>query len=65
MRPDPNTSSSIPGYGFGTPHSAISPVSETELALLEQTIGWTDLDAGTLKQHARIFQDKAESMADS
>jgi hypothetical protein len=57
--------SSIPGYDYGTPRSAVSPVSDNDLSLLEQTAGWTAADAGVLARHAGLFRAKAESMVDS
>jgi hypothetical protein len=61
----PATESSIPGYDYGTRQSAVSPVSEGDLARLEQTIGWTTADAGVLVRHAGAFQTRAESMVDA
>jgi Protoglobin len=61
----PATESSIPGYDYGTRKSAVSPVSEGDLAKLEQTIGWTAADAGILMQHAGTFRAKAEAMVDA
>jgi len=43
----------------------VSPVSESELAQLEQTAGWTAEDAAVLARHADLFRAKAESMVDS
>jgi len=63
--PDTNAPPSIPGYSYGTPASAVSPVSEGELWQLEQTVGWTPADAGLLAQHADLFRAKAESMVDA
>jgi hypothetical protein len=57
--------SSIVGYDYGTPRSALSPVSESDLAQLEQTAGWTVADAAVLARHAGLFRKKAESMVDS
>jgi hypothetical protein len=57
--------SSISGYDYGTPESAVSPVSETELSQLEQTVGWTATDAEVLARHADVFRARAESMVDS
>jgi hypothetical protein len=65
IRPHPTQQPSIPGYDYGTPRSAISPVSDTELSQLEQTAGWTAEDATILARHAEIFRAKAESMVDS
>ncbi|HEY4358440.1 MAG TPA: protoglobin domain-containing protein [Acidobacteriaceae bacterium] len=56
---------SIPGYDYGAPESALSPVSEEELSQLEQTAGWNAEDAAVLARHAEVFQAKAESMVDS
>jgi hypothetical protein len=64
-QPDPTTPSSIPGYDYGTPRCALSPVSESDLSQLEQTAGWTAADADVLARHADLFRAKAESMVDS
>lgn len=63
-RPNP-LAATIPGYNYGTPKSAVSPVSESELAQLEQAAGWTAADAEVLARHAEVFRFKAESMVDS
>ena len=64
-RPDSTATSSIPGYDYGTGRSAVSPVSMSELAQLEQTAGWAAEDAAVLARHADLFRAKAESMVDS
>jgi Protoglobin len=64
-QPNPTVPSSIPGFDYGKPGSAISPVSESDMSDLEQTAGWTGADAGVLAQHADLFRAKAESMVDS
>jgi hypothetical protein len=64
-RSDPTAPTSIPGYDYGTPGNAISPVSESDLSQLEQTAGWTAADADVLARHAGLFREKAESMVDS
>jgi len=38
---------------------------QNELSELEQTAGWTSVDAGVLARHADLFRAKAESMVDS
>lgn len=63
--PDPSAPSSIPGYDYGSPRSAVSPVTESDLSELEQTAGWTARDAEVLARHADLFRAKAESMVDS
>src|ERR1700754_1974441 len=56
---------SIPGYDYGTAKSAVSPISEHDLAQIEQSAGWTAADADVLARHAQVFQAKAESMVDA
>ena len=55
----------IPGYEFGTGRSATSPVSDEDLRLLEQTVGWGERDASVLRKHADAFRQQAEHMVDS
>lgn len=62
---EPVTPTPIPGYDYGTPKSAVSPVSDSQLQELEQTAGWTAEDADTLRRHAHLFRAKAEYMVDS
>ncbi len=64
-RPHLTVPSSIPGYDYGAPESALSPMPENEFSQLEQTAGWTDADARVLARHAALFRAKAESMVDS
>jgi hypothetical protein len=55
----------ISGYDFGTPRSAVSPVSDEDLHLLEHTVGWTQQDARVLERYAHLFRQQAEPMVDS
>jgi len=55
----------IPGYDYGRPQSAHSPVSIEELRELEATIGWTEEDARILQRSGSLFRDKAEQMVDA
>jgi hypothetical protein len=64
-QPDPAAPSSIHGYEYGTPRSAISPVSESDLSQLEQSAGWSAADADVLGRHAGLFRAQAEPMVDS
>ena len=59
------TTTKIPGYDYGAPQVATSPVSMEELRQLEQTIGWTNEDAEALKRAGEILCDQAEAMVDS
>ena len=55
----------IPGYGFGSPETARSPLSSEDLLHLEQTLGWSADDERLLREHAGLFRRKAEQMVDS
>jgi hypothetical protein len=54
----------IPGYDYGAPHAAHSPVALSELRALEQTVGWTARDAKALKMAADVLSDQAEELVD-
>jgi len=55
----------IPGYNFGAPEVAQSPLSSEDLLHLEQTLGWTLADEQLLRKHAVLFEAQAEHMVDS
>jgi hypothetical protein len=55
----------IPGYDYGTPRAAHSPVTLDELRALEQTVGWTDEDSTALKLAGEVLRDQAEAVVDS
>ena len=59
-----NEAHQIPGYDFGKLAITNSSVTEEELSQLEQTVGWTEIDAKILLKHADLFREKAESMVD-
>jgi hypothetical protein len=61
---EPQTGS-VPGYDFGKPAVARSPVSLEELRHIEETIGWTEDDARVLQQYGDIFRQHAEEMVDA
>lgn len=58
-------SKDIPGYDFGAPESARSPVTLDELRQLEASAGWSEEDAKILERHRPIFVDHAEPMVDA
>ena len=60
-----HTDLGIPGYGFGLPATAQSPVSTEDLQLLEQTMGWTAEDAQLLLRYSPFFQEHADKMVDA
>jgi hypothetical protein len=55
----------IPGYGFGLPGTAHSPVFEENLRQLEETISWTTADVEVLQRYAALFEARAEQMVDA
>lgn len=55
------TREQIPGYDYGKPASARSPVSLEELRQLEEATGWTAEDAAVLARRQTVFVDRAES----
>src|SRR5256885_17117958 len=56
---------SIPGYEYGRPEVARSPVSMDELRQIESTAGWNEEDAKILRRHSSIFRNNAEHMVDA
>ena len=56
---------SIPGYDYGRPGAAHSPLTLEELRQIESTVGWSDADAAVLGRHGEIFRTNAERMVDS
>jgi Protoglobin len=62
---EPNANPQIPGYDFGTPRSAASPLSDEDLHNLEHAVGWSDADRDILLKHAALFRLHAEEMVDS
>jgi hypothetical protein len=65
MTPAEHPDLGIPGYGFGLPATAQSPVSTEDLQRLEQTMGWTAEDAQLLLRYSLFFQQHAEKMVDA
>ncbi len=55
----------IPGYGFGLPGTACSPVSNEDLRQLEETIGWSTADEAVMWRYAGLFREHAEQMVDT
>jgi Protoglobin len=55
----------IPGYDYGRPAAAHSPLMLEELRQIEQTVGWSEADADALRRHQETFRDHAEAMVDS
>jgi hypothetical protein len=54
----------IPGYDYGRPTTARSPLSPAELREIEQGTGWSQEDVEVLRRHEAIFIRHAESMVD-
>jgi hypothetical protein len=55
----------IPGYDYGTPRAAHSPLTLDELRHLEETVGWTNEDADALRKAEPFLREHAEEMVDS
>jgi hypothetical protein len=55
----------IPGYQFGQPKTATSPVSLDELREIEAAVGWKQEDADVLQRHGSFFKQNAERMVDA
>lgn len=55
----------IPGYDYGTPRAAHSPVTLGELQALEETVGWTNADNEAIAMAGEVLSDQAEAMVDS
>jgi hypothetical protein len=55
----------VPGYQYGSPDIARSPITLDELRQLEQAVGWSDSDRQALQSHNQIFLDKSEQMVDA
>jgi Protoglobin len=54
----------IPGYDYGTPRAAHSPLKLNELRELEATVGWTRQDDEALKMVGEVLRDQAEALVD-
>jgi hypothetical protein len=54
----------IPGYAYGTGAVATSPVSDDDLALLQQTLLWTDDDTRFLRMAGEVLADQVEDVLD-
>jgi Protoglobin len=52
----------IPGYTYGTPESAKSPVSLADLELLKKTVNFTDEDQKYLRMAGEVLADQTEAV---
>lgn len=57
-------STNIPGYAYGDPGLATSPVTLEDLAKLEQTVLWTEADARAMVRAGEILAPRAERVLD-
>ncbi|MCL6434040.1 MAG: hypothetical protein K6T90_07445 [Leptolyngbyaceae cyanobacterium HOT.MB2.61] len=58
------TTSSIPGYTYGTDAVAHSPISMEELELLKQTVLFSEEDEKALRMAGEVLQDQLEEILD-
>jgi hypothetical protein len=56
--------STIPGYTYGSPTIAPSPIGLEELALLQQTVLWTDEDERYRRMAGEVLQDQVDDILD-
>jgi hypothetical protein len=54
----------IPGYTYGTPEAASSPVSLKELEELKATVGFTEEDQRYLRMAGEVLADQAKPLVD-
>jgi hypothetical protein len=54
----------IPGYDFGAPGLARSPVSPEDLRLLERTLLWSEEDDRYLRMAAEVLDDQVDQVLD-
>jgi len=52
----------IPGYAYGTPEAAKSPVSLSELELLKKTVNFTDEDQQYLRMAGEVLSAQTEEV---
>lgn len=52
----------IPGYTYGTPEAAKSPVSLPDLELLKKTVNFTDEDQRYLRMAGEVLADQTEEV---
>lgn len=55
----------IPGYSYGTPGAATSPVSLAELELLKQSVGFTAQDERYLRMAGEVLADQTKALVDT
>lgn len=54
----------IPGYDYGTPRAARSPLGLEEIKELEACVGWTKQDDEAIKMAGEVLRDQAEALVD-
>ncbi|MEI2731738.1 MAG: protoglobin domain-containing protein [Dermatophilaceae bacterium] len=54
-----------PGYSFGSPDLATSPVTLEDLRLLEQTVLWSDEDRRSLRRAGELLVPQTEAVLDT
>ncbi len=58
------TQSNIPGYTYGSPTVAQSSIGLEELALLKQTVLWTEEDERYRRMAGEVLQDQVDDILD-
>ena len=57
-------SENIPGYTYGKPGVAKSPITSKELELLKQSVGFTEEDARSLRVAGEILAEQTEQLVE-
>src|SRR5579872_1274522 len=65
VAPEHPQAAPIPGYDYGQPQTAHSPVSLQELHRIEAAAGWSAEDARVLQAHRDVFEKRAEDMVNT
>src|SRR5215471_9663096 len=60
--PSPQVATEIPGYSYGTPGAARSPISAAELEQLKQTVGFTSDDERYLRMAGEVLRGQTRAL---
>ncbi len=60
----PRTAAAPPGYTYGSPQLAASPVTEQDLAEIQASLLWSDADAEALQRAGTILIPRTEAILD-
>jgi hypothetical protein len=61
-KPERKVAADIPGYSYGTPEAAKSPISPADLELLKKTVDFTEEDEKYLRMAGEVLTDQTENV---